>query len=85
MKNEVGASGICRISDDRNHWRVMVEAWPERDGYHGRFVFTQDRTHETVDRREGPDALRGSTREDVLQEAYALPEQHIRQLLRSLA
>lgn len=78
------ASGICRISDERSSWRVAVETWPERDGYHGRFVFTQDRTP-TIDRREGPDALRGSTREDVISDAYDLPQERLRQLFRSLA
>jgi len=63
----------------------MVETWPERDGYHGRFVFTQDRASTQPDRREGPDALRGSTREDVVREACSLPEDRLRKLFRSLA
>lgn len=78
------ASGICRIYDDRSQWRVVVETWPERDGYHGRFVFVPDRTPVPVDRREGPDALRGQTREDVMSEAFSLPEDRLRQLFRSL-
>ena len=78
-------SGICRISDERSLWRVAVETWPERDGYHGRLVFTQDRVPTIADRREGPDKLRGSTREDVVREAYSLPEAHLRELFRSLA
>lgn len=78
------ASGICRFYDDRNPWRVVVETWPERDGYHGRFVFMPDHTR-AEDRREGPDALRGRTREDVLAEAYELPESQLRQIFRSLA
>lgn len=77
-------SGICRISDDRGLWRVVVETWPERDGYHGRFVFMKDRTP-LADRREGPDALRGPTREDVVAGAHELPEERLRQLFRSLA
>jgi hypothetical protein len=64
---------------------VAVETWPERDGYHGRLVFTQERDKCQSDRREGPDALRGSTREDVISEAYELPEENLRQLFRSLA
>ena len=79
------ASGICRISDDRGHWRVVVETWPERDGYHGRFVFQADRGPIADDRREGPDALRGDTREEVLAEAVSLPEKRLKQLFRSLA
>lgn len=78
------ASGICRFSDERTLWRVEVETWPERDGYHGRFVFMQDRAS-APDRREGPDLLRGPTREDVVAEAHALPEARLRQLFRSLA
>lgn len=78
-------SPICRISDDRRSWRVAVETWPERDGYHGRLVFTQDRVRTEPDCRVGPDALRGRTREDVLSEAFTLPEERLRQLFRSLA
>lgn len=80
-----GHSGICRFSDDRGPWHVGVETWAERDGFHGRLVFTQDRIPRVADRREGPDALRGSTREDVVREACSLPEERIRQLFRSLA
>jgi len=85
MTNHSDASGICRISDDRSQWRVVVETWPERDGYHGRLVFTQDGRRAVRDRREGPDALRGSTREDVIAGAHELPEERLRQVFRSLA
>jgi hypothetical protein len=78
------SSGICRIYDDRAQWRVVVETWPELDGFHGRFVFVPDRTPVPADRREGPDALRGRTREDVMVEAFSLPEDRLRQLFRSL-
>lgn len=78
-------SSICRISDERKLWRVAVETWPERDGFHGRFVFTQDGASAAPDRREGPDALRGPTREDVVREACSLPEERLRKLFRSLA
>lgn len=78
------ASPIGRFWDDRGSWRVAVETWPERDGFHGRFVFTPERTARR-DRREGPDALRGVTREDVISEAYTLPPERLRQLFRSLA
>jgi hypothetical protein len=79
------SSGIRRISEDRSLWRVVVETWPERDGYHGRFVFHPDRTPAHADSREGPDLLRGSTREDVVAAAHMLPEDRLRQLFRSLA
>jgi hypothetical protein len=78
------ASGIRRIEQDRTHWRVSVETWPERDGYHGRFVFSPNGSHVPADMREGPDALRGSTREEVIAQAYELPEDRLKQVLRSL-
>ena len=78
------ASGIRRILEDRTHWRVMVETWPERDGYHGRFVFSPDGGGDLSYPREGPDALRGRTREEVIAEAYELPEDRLKQVLRSL-
>ena len=77
-------SGIRRIVQDRTPWRVAVETWPERDGYHGRVVFAPERAPQANDQREGPAALRGSTREDVIAQAYNLPEDQLRQLLRSL-
>lgn len=83
-KSAPDTSGIRRLSDDRLQWRVVVETWPERDGYHGRLVFTQD-SNAQPDRREGPDALRGSTREDVISNAHDLPEERLRQVFRSLA
>ena len=78
------ASGIRRIFEDRTQWRVLVETWPERDGFHGRFVFSPEHAPVPSDKREGPDALRGRTREDVIAEAYSLPEDRLKQLLRSL-
>jgi hypothetical protein len=77
--------GIRTFSDERSSWRVMVETWPERDGYHGRFVFEQSRSPTLPDRCEGPDALRGDTREEVIAEAYSLPDERLRKVLRSLA
>ena len=77
------ASGIRRISQDRTHWRVLVETWPEPDGYRGRVVFAPDGGLSSDLR--GPDALRGTTREDVIAEAYNLPEDRLKQLLRSLS
>jgi hypothetical protein len=76
--------GIRRIVQDRTRWRVAVETWPERDGYHGRFVFAPEPAPDPSEKREGPVALRGQTREDVIGQAYNLPEDQLRQLLRSL-
>jgi hypothetical protein len=85
VNNEMATkSGIRRIVQDRTPWRVAVETWPVQDGYHGRFVFAPERAPAPGDNREGPDALRGRTREDVIAQAYVLPETHLRQLLRSL-
>ena len=75
---------IRRISQDRTQWRVLVETWPERDGYHGRFIFAPERALQAAHTRAGPDALRGRTCEDVIADAYNLPEARLRQLLRSL-
>jgi hypothetical protein len=69
---------------DKTQWRVLVETWPERDGYHGRFIFAPERAPQPADQRAGPDALRGLTREDVIAQAYTLPEDRLKQLLRSL-
>lgn len=77
-------SGIRRLVQDRTSWRVAVETWAERDGYHGRVVFAPERAPLPADKREGPAALRGATREDVVAQAYDLPENQLRQLLRSL-
>ncbi len=78
------ASGIRRIRQDRTQWRVLVQTWPERDGYRGRFVFAPEGPETPPDPRAGPDALRGRTREDVIAQAYNLPEDRLKQLLRSL-
>lgn len=78
------ACGIRRIFQDQAPWRVLVETWPERDGYHGRFVFSPERRRIPADSREGPAALRGHTREDVIAQAYDLPEDRLKQVLRSL-
>jgi hypothetical protein len=78
------ASGIRRIRQDRTQWRVLVETWPERDGFRGRFVFASESPTIPTDLRAGPDALRGRTREDVIAQAYTLPEDRLKQLLRSL-
>lgn len=63
---------------------MLVETWPELDGYHGRFVFAPERARMAADKRAGPDALRGHTREEVIAQAYNLPEDRLQQLLRSL-
>jgi hypothetical protein len=85
VNTNTDSSSIRRFSDERRSWRVVVETWRERDGYHGRLVFTQDHARGEPDRLEGPPALYGSTREDVVAEAFTYPEQRLRQVFRSLA
>ena len=75
---------IRRISDERAKWRVLVEAWPDEPGYRGRLVFAPDGADAPLGPREGPPALRGRTREDVLTQAYEMPEQRLRVMLHSL-
>ena len=78
------ATAIARISDARARWRVMVQAWPEESGYRGRLVFEPDSAAAGLTAGEGPPALRGTSREDVVGQAYALPEQELRVMLLSL-
>lgn len=78
------ATAIARISDARAKWRVTVQAWPEEPGYRGRLVFDPEGVAVGLERREGPPALRGSTREDVVGQACELPEQELRVMLMSL-
>lgn len=77
-------STIGRISHDRAKWRVVVQAWPDAPGYRGRLVFEPDGVAAPLGAREGPPALHGRTREDVVQQAYELPEQRLRAMLHSL-
>ena len=72
-------STFTRITEDRTRWRVGVEAWPAADGWHGRLVFASEGTT-----REGPDAIRGTSREDVVCCAYEIPPSHLRAVLHSL-
>ncbi len=84
MSTDTEVSTIRRISDDRAKWRVRVEAWPDAPGYRGRLVFEPDGRAAPLGTRAGPPALQGRTREDVLNEAYEMPEQRLRAMLHSL-
>jgi len=84
MSDDTEVSAITRISDDRAKWRVLVEAWPDAPGYRGRFVFSPDGANAALGTRKGPPALQGHTREDVLNQAYEMPEQRLRVMLHSL-
>jgi hypothetical protein len=82
--NDVGFSSIRGFTEDRRRWRVLVQTWPDDQGYRGRFVFLTDQPHRVHDQRTGPDALRANSREELIADAYLLPEQRLRQVFRSL-
>ncbi|MHB1168501.1 MAG: hypothetical protein ACYC28_04370 [Longimicrobiales bacterium] len=84
MMTGTEVSTIRRISDDRAKWRVLVEAWPDAPGYRGRVVFEPDGAGAPLGLREGPPALLGRTREDLLNQAYEMSEQRLRAMLHSL-
>jgi hypothetical protein len=77
-------SAICRISEGRSRWRVLVETWPDRDAYRGRLLFCADAPDAAVGAREGPALLLGRSHEDVLSLAHDLPEERLRRVLNSL-
>lgn len=79
------SSPIRRLSSERSSWRVVVQTWPDRDGFHGRIVFESDGSRPARETREGPADLIGSTREDVVRSAHELPERRLRALLHSLS
>ena len=79
------SSPIRRLVDDRARWRVLVQTWHDQDRYYGRFVFEPDGDRPSRDRREGPAALSGISREDVLRSAHDVPEERLRALLHSLS
>lgn len=74
---------LCRLSTERARWRVKVQAWDGSEGWRGRLVFETDGT-KGVEVREGPAALRGHTREELLVVAHEIPERRLRELLHSL-
>lgn len=75
---------IRRLTEHRTRWRVVVQTWPEQNGYQGRFVFEPDGSHPEGETREGPPLLSGMSREEVLRSAYDVPEARLRALLHSL-
>jgi hypothetical protein len=79
------SSPIRRLSGERSSWRVVVQTWPDQDGFHGRIVFESDGARPAGGTREGPSDLTGTTREDVVRSAHELPERRLRALLHSLS
>jgi hypothetical protein len=79
------SSPIRRLSSARSSWRVVVQTWPDQNGFHGRIVFEADGARPARETREGPADLSGSTREDVVRSAHELPEDRLRALLHSLS
>jgi hypothetical protein len=78
------SASIRRLSGYRRRWRVLVQTWPDQNGFHGRFVFQTDSSRPENETREGPPLLRGTSREELLQSAYEVPEVRLRALLHSL-
>lgn len=76
---------IRRITADGVHWRVQVEAWDADEGRQGRFVFRLDDPEAHLEPRFGPATLRGPTHEELLAEAYEVPERRLRELVHSLS
>jgi len=77
---------ICRLTgDEGGHWRVMVESWPESNGYLGRLVFARELGALVVEQRVGPAVLTGDRHEDVVAAAHELSERRMRDILHSLA
>ncbi|MEX2285416.1 MAG: hypothetical protein WEE89_23220 [Gemmatimonadota bacterium] len=80
---------IGRLDAERLRWRVVVEAWPAAQSYHGRLVFLPEAmpgqpAFESAPRQSGA-LLHGRTAEEIVIAAHELPEKHIRALLHSLA
>lgn len=78
------SSPMRRLTEHHTRWRVVVQTWPEQNGFHGRFVFEPDGFHPEGETREGPPLLSGTSREEVLRSAYDVPESRLRALLHSL-
>lgn len=78
-------AAIRRLTALGIHWRVMVEAWPVRDTWTGRLIFTPDQPAPLFEPRQGPIMLRGGSRAEVLEAAHDIPERRLRALLHSLA
>jgi hypothetical protein len=72
---------LCRLSTERGRWRVKVQAWDGREGWRGRLLFEPESGEDV---REGPVALRGQSREDLLAAAHEISERRLRELLNSL-
>lgn len=76
---------IRRITADGVRWRVQVETWAVDDGCGGRFVFRLDEPETHLEPRFGPATLRGETPEELIAEAYGVPERRLRELVHSLS
>lgn len=79
------AAALRRLSTAADAWRVVVETWSEPDGCRGRFVFVPEGMGGRATPREGPSALRGASREEVLASAWDVPERQLRAVLHSLS
>ena len=76
---------IRRISEGRQRWRVLVEAWPECGQVLGRLLFRADATRRWDVERESSTMLRGGTIQEVVARAYDIPDEQLLRVLHSLA
>ncbi|HSJ11019.1 MAG TPA: hypothetical protein VK928_13935 [Longimicrobiales bacterium] len=77
-------SAIRRFTEGREHWRLMVETWPEQDSYRGRLVFLREDSVAWNVLRETASLLTGTTREAILASAYDMPEGHLRRVFHAM-
>lgn len=76
---------IGRLEAERTRWRVVVEAWEDRQKCLGRLAFWPDGPLATAEPRRTAPLFVGESTEAVLSAAYELGEPRLRALLRSLA
>ncbi|CAN5695383.1 hypothetical protein BH23GEM9_BH23GEM9_21460 [soil metagenome] len=81
---ETRTSAICRITEDRSRWRVLVETWDDQDICRGRLLFQPDLPAPLDAERHSAAVLEGSTHEDVLARAHDLTESELKRVLHSL-
>lgn len=75
-------AAVCRITEGRERWRVVVESWEEQGACRGRLLFVAEDT--AARERQSAPLLAGDTHEDVLAHAHDVGEEQLRRLLNSL-
>ena len=88
MTNQIAddrhTTGLRRLTEGQERWRVMVETWAERDEFQGRLLFRTDAAGAPQMERESAAMLHGRSREDVLAAAHDIPDDRLRRVLHSL-